>query len=48
MFINGRPLTGSIPWSTLDGVIKREIAYQKASGDAGEKCCEVKIPSLVK
>jgi len=48
MFINGRPLTGPIPWPTLDNVIKREIAYQKASGDAGEKCCEVKIPSLVK
>jgi protein-disulfide isomerase len=48
LFINGRPLTGAIPWPTLSQVIKREIEYQKSAANAGEKCCEVTIPSLVK
>jgi protein-disulfide isomerase len=48
LFINGRQLTGAIPWPTLSQVIKREIEYQKSSANAGEKCCEVTIPSLVK
>jgi protein-disulfide isomerase len=48
LFINGRPLTGAIPWANLSQVIKREIEYQKTAANAGEKCCEVTIPSLVK
>jgi protein-disulfide isomerase len=48
LFINGRQLTGAIPWPTLSQVIKREIEYQKSAANAGEKCCEVTIPSLVK
>ncbi len=48
LFINGRQLTGAIPWPTLSQVIKREIEYQKSASNAGEKCCEVTIPSLVK
>lgn len=45
-FINGRPLPGAIPWPTLEQIVKREIGYQAASNKAGEKCCEITIPSL--
>ena len=47
LFINGRPLTGAVPWQTLDEIIKREIGFQQTAATAGEKCCEVTIPSLV-
>jgi protein-disulfide isomerase len=48
IFINGRPLQGAIPWTTLEQVVKRELGFQAASQNkAGEKCCEVTIPSLV-
>jgi protein-disulfide isomerase len=48
LFINGRQMTGAIPWANLSQIIKREIEYQKTASNAGEKCCEVKLPSLVK
>lgn len=47
LFINGRPLTGAIPWQTLEEIVKRELGYQQTANNAGEKCCEVTIPSLV-
>ncbi len=47
LFINGRPLTGAIPWQTLEEIIKRELGFQQTAANAGEKCCEVTIPSLV-
>ena len=47
LFINGRPITGALPWANLEQLIKMEIEYAKKAG-AGEKCCEVTIPSLVK
>ncbi len=47
VFLNGRPLTGAIPWQTLDQIIQRELSYQQTAKDAGEKCCEVSIPSLL-
>ena len=46
IFINGRPITGSLPWNALEQVIRREIGYQQSAANAGEKCCEVSIPSL--
>jgi protein-disulfide isomerase len=48
MFINGRPLQGAIPWQTLEQIIQRELAVPQAASSqtAGEKCCEVTIPSL--
>ena len=47
IFLNGRPLTGAIPWTSLEQVLKIDIEYaKKAAKD--EKCCEVTIPSLVK
>jgi protein-disulfide isomerase len=47
IFINGRALTGALPWQTLEEIIKRELGYQQTASNAGEKCCEVTIPSLV-
>jgi len=47
IFINGRPMTGALPWPALEQIIKLELDYaKKAAKD--EKCCEVTIPSLVK
>lgn len=48
LFVNGRKLVGSVPWQSLEQIIKLELDYQKATGDAGEKCCEAKIPSPIK
>ena len=47
IFLNGRRLTGSLPWQNLKQLLELEIDYQKAHPDAGEKCCEVKIPSVI-
>ena len=47
MFINGRRLPGAIPWQNLKQLIDAELEYQKTANDAGEKCCEVKIPSAL-
>ena len=47
LFLNGRRLTGSLPWPSLKQLVDLELEYQKAHPDAGEKCCEVKIPSLL-
>ena len=47
LFINGRQLGGITEWRTLESVIRRELEYQKKTADAGEKCCEISIPSLV-
>ncbi len=45
MFLNGRRLVGNTPWQNLEQIIKIELGYQKTAKDAGEKCCEVTIPS---
>lgn len=45
LFINGRRLPGSLGWPQLRQVIDFELDYQKSAADAGEKCCEVKLPS---
>jgi protein-disulfide isomerase len=49
MFVNGRMLSGAVPWQTLDNVIKMEVNHSKefAAGSA-EKCCEVTIPTVAK
>jgi protein-disulfide isomerase len=46
IFINGRPISGALPWNAMEQVIRREIGYQQTAANAGEKCCEVSIPSL--
>jgi protein-disulfide isomerase len=44
-FLNGRRLIGSYPWPNLQQIIEGELNYQKSAQNAGEKCCEIKIPS---
>jgi protein-disulfide isomerase len=45
MFLNGRRLVGNYPWPNLEQIINGELNYQKTTATAGEKCCEIKIPS---
>lgn len=45
MFLNGRRLVGNYPWQNLEQIINGELNYQKTAQNAGEKCCEIKIPS---
>lgn len=47
VYINGRPLVGNVPWEQLKTIIDDELHYQTTAQDAGEKCCEVKIPSAL-
>lgn len=47
IFLNGRRLTGNLPWPNMKQLIDIELEYQKAHPDAGEKCCEVKLPSIL-
>lgn len=44
IFLNGRPLVGNVPWEQLKTIIDEELSYQTTAHDAGEKCCEVKVP----
>ena len=48
IFLNGRKLEGGIPWQTLEELINIELEHQAKAADAGEKCCEVTIPKIVK
>jgi protein-disulfide isomerase len=45
MFVNGRRLVGNYPWQNLKQLIEGELNYQKTAQNAGEKCCELKIPN---
>ena len=48
IFINGRKIENALPWNTMDTLIKMELEHQAKAGDAGEKCCEVSLPKIVK
>lgn len=48
VFLNGRKLEGGIQWQVLEQLINIELDHQAKAGDAGEKCCEVTIPKIVK
>jgi len=48
LFVNGRRLIGNYPWQNIQQIIGGELNYQKTAQDAGEKCCEIKIPSPLK
>lgn len=44
LFINGRRMTGSVPWDQLKRVIDYELEYQKTARNAGDDCgCEAEI-----
>jgi protein-disulfide isomerase len=45
LFLNGRRLIGNYPWQNIEQIINGELNYQTTAQDAGEKCCEIKIPS---
>ena len=47
LFVNGRRLVGNYPWQNIEQIISGELNYQKTAHDAGEKCCEVSIPSAL-
>jgi protein-disulfide isomerase len=47
MFLNGRKVVGAMDWPTMERLLKFELDHQAKTGDAGEKCCTVEIPSLV-
>jgi protein-disulfide isomerase len=54
LFVNGRRLVGNYPWANIDQIINGELNYQKTAQNtapkpakADEKCCEVKIPSVL-
>ncbi|MDQ2945911.1 MAG: DsbA family protein [Acidobacteriota bacterium] len=47
-FINGRRLIGNYPWPNLEQIINGELKYQQNAQNAGEKCCEVSLPSPLK
>lgn len=47
IFVNGRRLVGNYPWPNLQQIIDGELNYQKTAQNAGEKCCELKIPSAL-
>ena len=48
IFINGRRLIGNYPWPNIEQIVNGELKYQTTAKDAGEKCCEIKIPSPLK
>ena len=45
LFINGRKITGNIPWQNLKMVIDWDLDYTKRTGVVAEKCCQVTLPS---
>jgi protein-disulfide isomerase len=52
LFVNGRRLVGNYPWQNIEQIINGELNYEKTAQNtapkpakAGDKCCEVKIPS---
>jgi protein-disulfide isomerase len=48
MYLNGRKLVGNIPWTSMEQLINIELDHQTKTGDAGEQCCTVNIPKIVK
>jgi protein-disulfide isomerase len=46
-FINGRRIQAALPWDTLKQILDYEIDHQAKTGQGGETCCEVKVPSIL-
>ena len=46
-FVNGRRLIGNYPWPNLEQIIAGELKYQQSNPNAGEKCCEISLPSPI-
>ena len=45
LFINGRMLTGSVPWVQLKTIIDWEIDQSKRAALDSEKCCSLELPT---
>ena len=48
LYMNGMPVVGNIPWDNLKSLIDKELNYQQTAREASEKCCEIKLPSVIK
>ena len=46
-FVNGRRLVGNYPWPNLEQIIAGELKYEQSNPRAGEKCCEISLPSPI-
>lgn len=44
LFVNGRPLSGSVPWPQLKAIIDWELNYAKRAAEEAEKCCTLSLP----
>lgn len=47
LFVNGRRITGNVPWDQLKGIIDYELDYARKNPAAAKKdeaCCELKLP----
>jgi protein-disulfide isomerase len=44
LYINGRSVSGSLPWAQMKAIIDWELDYSKKTGETGEKCCELRLP----
>lgn len=45
MFVNGRMMTGAVPWPRLKAIIQLELEYAKRAA-AGNECCSITLPTL--
>ncbi len=44
LFVNGRPVSGAVPWEQLKAIVDWELEYATKTGATGEKCCELTLP----
>ncbi|MFZ5928087.1 MAG: DsbA family protein [Acidobacteriota bacterium] len=47
LYVNGRPLTGNIPWPQLKAILDLELDFAKKAASAPE-CCSITLPVLPK
>ena len=45
IFVNGRKVSGSMPYEQLTAIIDYELGYQEVTHNAGDDCgCEIELP----
>ncbi len=47
LFVNGRPLPGSLPWPQLKAVIDWDLNYARKAAKTAEECCSISLPTPV-
>ncbi|HRJ18665.1 MAG TPA: DsbA family protein [Bryobacteraceae bacterium] len=45
LFVNGRKVPGTVSFAQLKAIIEFEIGHAQTTGQGGEKCCEVTLPT---